>query len=162
MNPPGGAYQNSTPIVNHAKLTTLTSGQCDKLQGCDKSVCQDLFRNGVYPRPMTYANVPAEQRLVPPSFSKVYPNGYFPRLASPIWGTECQVDPVGFYQGDLEELKPAYVHVEKGALPYFDPFAVPGKFSEAYKTQWPIAQSRGRVGLHDWGMQSGNYTFFGQ
>ena len=164
--PPGSECASLPPSAQEScrvsKLNALASGQCNQLKGCDAAVCQDLFKNGVYPRPMAYANVPPERRLVPPSFSKDYPDGYFAQLSSPLWGTECQVEPVGFYQGDLAELAPGYVNVEAGALPKFNPFLKPGMPSEPYKTQWPIAQDQGFVGLHDWGMQIGNYNFSGQ
>ncbi len=147
------------PACLHEKLHAVTSGHCQQLQGCERQVCQDLFPNGVYPHPMTYANVPPAQRIIPPSFSKVYPQGYWPKLAAPLWGTECQTEPIGFYQGDLSEIPEGYVNVRQGGLPRFDPFNIP---SEPYKTQWPMQQDQGFVGLHDWGMQVGNYTFSGQ
>lgn len=150
------------PACLQAKLNALTSGHCDQLSGCERTVCQDLFPNGVYPRPMTYANVPKQDRIVPPSFSKTYPNGYWPKLTAPLWGTECQTDPIGFYQGDLSAIPEGWVNVQQGGLPRFNPFLKPGMQSEPAKTQWPIAQNQGFVGLHEWGMNIGNYTFSGQ
>jgi hypothetical protein len=150
------------PACLQGKLNALTSGNCGQLSGCERAVCQELFPNGVYPRPMTYANVPKQDLIIPPSFSKVYPNGYWPKLTAPLWGTECQTDPIGFYQGDLSAIPEGWVNIQQGALPRFNPFLKPGMSSEPAKTQWPIAQNQGFVGLHEWGMPIGNYRFSGQ
>lgn len=143
-------------------LFALAGGSCDQLTGCERQVCEKLFKNGAYPRPMAPADVDPAQRIIPPSFSRDYPHGYQPRWTSPVWGTTCQTDPIEFYQGVLDEIPVGYVNVDVGGLPKFDPFLKPGMSSQPFTTQWPIAQNQGFVGLHEWGTQIGNYNFSAQ
>lgn len=143
-------------------LFALAGGSCEQLSGCERELCEKLFKNGAYPRPMAPAHVDPANQIIPPSFSREYVNGYQPRWTAPVWGTSCQTDPIEFYQGILEDIPVGYVNVDVGGLPKYDPFLKPGMNSQPFTTQWPIAQNQGFVGLHEWGMQIGNYNMSAQ
>lgn len=79
---------NRDPRLDYVRdqqtLNALTRGQCHLLSGCEQSVCQDLFANGVFPRPMRYA--PPRAR---PLQQKVYPAGFFPVPGERAWYENC-------------------------------------------------------------------------
>lgn len=82
---------NLPPSFQHTcrqnTLNAFVSGQCDRLQGCERNVCQELFANGAYPRMMNYA----AQRPKKPT--RVYAYGSYPQLSDAAWSAICSDHP---------------------------------------------------------------------
>lgn len=65
------------------RINALMAGQCERLTGCDATVCQQQFANGVYPRLMPVAKLPLN-----PS-RRVYAYGAYPQVSREAYVQAC-------------------------------------------------------------------------
>lgn len=142
------------------RINKMTSGQCEKLDGCDRKVCEELFPNGFYPRPMDYKNVPKSQILIPPTFSRHYDQMWKPPHVSQYWPTPSDQDEIDYYQGDLSEFDQDYVRVDHNKPPLVGTDGL--SLADISKIQSPRYANQGMQGIHEFGDPIGYQKFSGQ